>query len=142
MEFSRQEYWTRLPFPTPGDLPNPGIEPTSLTSPISSGGFFITRATWEARVFCYPGLECSFPDSWISFRSQLSHHFLRGTVPSFHSALTPQLLLEERTSPLAPQGYLLGICLPCCVAGAGVLPLLGPHRPAQAVERSRCSNIC
>ena len=29
MEFSRQEYWTGLPFPSPGDLPNPGIEPTS-----------------------------------------------------------------------------------------------------------------
>ena len=29
MEFSRQEYWTGLPFPSPGDLPNPGIEPRS-----------------------------------------------------------------------------------------------------------------
>ena len=33
MEFSRQEYWSGLPFPTPGDLPDPGIEPTSLESP-------------------------------------------------------------------------------------------------------------
>ena len=32
MEFSRQEHWSGLPFPTPGDLPDPGIEPTSLTS--------------------------------------------------------------------------------------------------------------
>ena len=31
--FSRQEYWTGLPFPPPGDLPNPGIEPASFTSP-------------------------------------------------------------------------------------------------------------
>ena len=31
MEFSRQEYWSRLPFPSPGDLPNPGIEPGSPT---------------------------------------------------------------------------------------------------------------
>ena len=30
MEFSRQEYWSRLPFLSPGDLPNPGIEPGSL----------------------------------------------------------------------------------------------------------------
>ena len=29
MEFSRQEYWSGLPFPPPGDLPNPGIEPGS-----------------------------------------------------------------------------------------------------------------
>ena len=31
MEFSRQEYWSGLPFPSPGDLPNPGIEPSSPT---------------------------------------------------------------------------------------------------------------
>ena len=33
MEFSRQEYWRGLPFPTPGDLPYPGIEPVPLASP-------------------------------------------------------------------------------------------------------------
>ena len=32
MEFSRQEYWSGLPFPSPGDLPDPGIKPASLTS--------------------------------------------------------------------------------------------------------------
>ena len=45
LEFSRQEYWSRLPFPTPGDLPDPGIEPTSLASPVLAGRFFTTRAT-------------------------------------------------------------------------------------------------
>ena len=40
MEFSRQEYWRGLPFPLPGDLPNPGIELTSLVSPALTGGFF------------------------------------------------------------------------------------------------------
>ena len=39
MEFSRQEYWSRLPFPTPGDLSNPGIEPASLESPALAGRF-------------------------------------------------------------------------------------------------------
>ena len=33
MEFPRQEYWSGLPFPSPGDLPNPGIEPTSPALP-------------------------------------------------------------------------------------------------------------
>ena len=45
MEFSRQEYWSGLPFPTPGDLPDPGIEPASLPSPVLAGGFFTTSAT-------------------------------------------------------------------------------------------------
>ena len=48
MGFSRQEYWSGLPFPSPGDLPDPGIEPTSLASPALAGRFFTTSATWEA----------------------------------------------------------------------------------------------
>jgi len=52
MEFPRQKYWSRLPFPSPGDLPNPGIEPTSL-----AGSFFtpepprkpIRRLCWAAK---------------------------------------------------------------------------------------------
>ena len=39
MGFSRQEYWRGLPFPPPGDLPNPGIEPVS---PVLEGRFFTT----------------------------------------------------------------------------------------------------
>ena len=46
MVFSRQEYWSGLPCHPPGDLPNPGIEPTSLTSPPLAGHCFITSATW------------------------------------------------------------------------------------------------
>ena len=42
MGFSRQEYWSGLPFPSPGDLPNPGIKPGSVTSPALAGGFFTT----------------------------------------------------------------------------------------------------
>ena len=40
MRFPRQEYWSGLPFPPPGDLPNPGIEPRS---PVLAGGFFTTE---------------------------------------------------------------------------------------------------
>ena len=39
MGFPRQEYWSGLPFPSPGNLPNPGIEPVSLTSPAVAVGF-------------------------------------------------------------------------------------------------------
>ena len=48
MGFSRQEYWSGLPCPPPGDLPEPEMEPASLMSPALSGGFFTTNATWEA----------------------------------------------------------------------------------------------
>ena len=42
MEFPRQEYWSGLPFAALGDLPDPGIEPVSLSSPALTGGFFTT----------------------------------------------------------------------------------------------------
>ena len=48
MGFSRQEYWSGLPRPPPGQLHDPEIEPESLLSPALAGGFFITGATWEA----------------------------------------------------------------------------------------------
>ena len=48
MEFPGQGYWNGLPFPTPGDLPDPGIEPASLKSLALAGGFFSTGTTWEA----------------------------------------------------------------------------------------------
>ena len=43
MGLSRQEYWSRLPFPSPRDLPNPGIKPASLVSPALTSGFFTTE---------------------------------------------------------------------------------------------------
>ena len=64
MEFSRQEYWSGVPFPTPGNLPDPGIEPASLAL---VGGFFTCSATWEAirtyrkkqiRLWCKTLLNC------------------------------------------------------------------------------------
>ena len=46
MGFSRQEYWSGLPCPSPGDLPYPGTEPASLIPPSLAGGFFSTSTTW------------------------------------------------------------------------------------------------
>ena len=46
MEFFRQEYWRGLPFPPPGDLPDPEIELASLTSPTLARGFSTTGAPW------------------------------------------------------------------------------------------------
>ena len=54
VEFSRQEYWSGLSCPSPGNLPDPGIEPVSLTSPALAGGFFTISAAWEDPLKC-PG---------------------------------------------------------------------------------------
>ena len=47
--FSRQDYWSGLPFPSPGNLPDPGIK---LTSPTSAGGFFTTEPPESESVSC------------------------------------------------------------------------------------------
>ena len=71
--FFRQEHWRGLPFPPPGDLPNPGIKPASLMSPALASKFFTTTATWET-----PSLHdsCIYLKIWLSFKSSLNwwHH--------------------------------------------------------------------
>ena len=69
MGFSRQEYWSGVPFPFPGNLPYPGIEPVSLMSPALAGGFFTISTTWKAQytnkyiVILY---RVTFPGGWDS----------------------------------------------------------------------------
>ena len=58
MGFCRQDYWSGLPCPPPGNLPHPGIEPTSLRSPALVGRFFTTSAAWEAHS-CYTAYQCN-----------------------------------------------------------------------------------
>ena len=71
MGFSGQEYWSGLPYPPPGDLPNSGIEPMSLRSPALPGGFFTTSATWEVY-------------SWLPFMANecLAHIQITDTLSS------------------------------------------------------------
>ena len=61
MGFSRQEYWSGLPFSPSGDLPDPGIKPASLASSASTGVFFTTSTTWEFRTVNPKFLNYPFP---------------------------------------------------------------------------------
>ena len=67
MGFSRQEYRSRLPFHTPGDLPNPGIKPESPASTEFAGGFFTTSTIWEAHLKYLSRLQIDSPvlDQWL-----------------------------------------------------------------------------
>ena len=51
MGFPRQEYWSGLPFPTPGDLPYPEIKLTSVASPTMAGGFFTTMIPGKPNIY-------------------------------------------------------------------------------------------
>ena len=60
MEFSKQEYWSGLPFPIPGALPDPGAESTTLASPALAGGFFTISVVFDYRTHCFmPARETS-----------------------------------------------------------------------------------
>ena len=63
----QEEYWSGLPFPSPGDLPDPGIKPRSPGFPALAGGFFTTSAAWEAHAHTYIS-------SFFGFPSNLGHH--------------------------------------------------------------------
>ena len=75
LEFSRQEYWSRLPFPTPGDLRDTGIEPMSLTSPALAGGFF-TTSNLESPLITVVGIKSPVEESGkASAESGLEQHY-------------------------------------------------------------------
>ena len=82
MGFSRQEYWSGLLGPPPEDLPNPGIEPTSVVSLALEGRLFTTSATWEAALYFYHVTYCTNPGGWkrinpicsiVEIEAQMSH---------------------------------------------------------------------
>ena len=60
MRFSRQEYWCRLPFPSPGDVPDPQMKPAFPASPALAGRFFTTLSPVKPDVFSV------FPFPWCS----------------------------------------------------------------------------
>ena len=71
MGFSRHEFWSGLPFPTPGDLPKPAMKPSSPVLPALAGGFLIAEAPGKPNSFLFffnlfilaaMGLSCSSRD--------------------------------------------------------------------------------
>ena len=94
MGFSRQAYWSGLPFPSPGDLPDPGIKPTSLISPALAGGFFSPRAI------------CNYSTS-ISEQTVVSLHWgMCRNCPVLNSAI----LVDRMHFPLLEWCFKLTIC--------------------------------
>ena len=69
MRFSRQQYWSGLPYSPPGDLPDPGIELTSHRSPVLAGRFSTTSATWEAIIRMVIGKSFMLLEYYFEFLS-------------------------------------------------------------------------
>ena len=120
MGFSRQEYWSGLPFPLPGDHPDPGTKPSSLMSPAIPGGSFTTSATWEAIHDKYRGRG--------SGQGQ-SEQFFGAIMPLWGTDGTQ--LVEAEQTPRWHQSRLVRGCKCRCLSSAGMLsstPMLSPKR--------------
>ena len=84
--FSRQEYWSVLPYPPPGDLPDLGIELTSLQSHAVAGRFFTTSATWEAHMHMhYIHMYICIYTFFFTFFSHVSYYIILREFPVLYS---------------------------------------------------------
>ena len=92
MRHPRQEYWSGVPFPSLGNLPNPGVEPISLESPASASGFSTTSATWEALNIPSGDVYYWNISSEWSFKVFLLLHSLTAVLDS----LTPIFLISTQ----------------------------------------------
>ena len=97
MEFCRQEYWSGLPCPLPGDLPDPAIELKSFISYALAGRFFTTSTTWEA--LCYVYFATIFFKVVLKYMKRESF-FLLGLLPG---CLWPLLHFSLKTQVLRGQ---------------------------------------
>ena len=111
MGFSRQEYWSGLPCPPPPptpawDLPNIGIEPTSLMSPVLAGRFFTTSATREAnRCPVEPGSAPHDPQlcrnraqCFVQFQKEAHEYKMMGDVTKLPGTAGDNTPAERRKS--------------------------------------------
>ena len=110
MGLSRQGYWSGLPYPSPRDLPDPGIELTSLMSPALAGGFFTTSTTWEYSCSTWQILaqpELPWLDLWGEWCVP-SYSWLSGEVISQLFAGTTNCWHLVVILPLSRAGWLPG----------------------------------
>ena len=107
---SRQEHWSGLPLPSLGDLPDPGAESTSLTSPELTGGLFTTSATWHAWGLLHDSNQGS-----VSFSLSVSHIHTVSRESLWALSVTLTLETEQQSfeqgSPLGDEEQYVTDCL-------------------------------
>ena len=103
MGFSRQEYWSGLPCPPPGDLPNSGILSVSLMSLALAGRFFTTSATWEDHSIRKSLMACVL----LSTLPTGVYSFLSSPLPQPESVFT-HALGRVHCPPLRAQAFVVG----------------------------------
>ena len=106
----RQEYWSGLPFPSPEDLPNPGIKPVSLASPVLTCGFFTTET--PRKPLPLPDTQQIMSDNSLPLTPWHAHHtdaslVLGDTkVPCTHASYTELTFYNKRNVGLRGSYYI------------------------------------
>ena len=121
MRFSMQEHWSGLLCPPSGDLPYPGIQPASLTSPALAGRFFTTSATWEAPECSLAGtksdkwkvehLEDGFTDHDEVPQTFPSQQICPSLIKKKKVCQTSCLFSLESNGEIIPKSFLLSVFL-------------------------------
>ena len=93
MEFSRQEYWSQLPIPTPGDLSDSGIESASLVPPALAGRLFITIPPGKPSIYTSPCYELIM---FLSTLHLLIHLVFAITQYYYYSQVTDEEIETEK----------------------------------------------
>ena len=140
MEFSRQEYWSGLPFPSPGDLPNPGIVPTSLKSPALASRFFTVWATREACVAREPlaGGDNKTPLAWTPMALASQPHYSSRLCPETAKTILPNTSGQPGCQAHQPGGTHATVAQTraCCIIRTDGCLLTGssPGNPASVLS--------
>ena len=119
-EFSRQEYWSRLAFPSPGDLPDPGIESKSLASPALAAGCFTAEPPGK------PISSLNYPDKLLTLSAILppSSHYDLSKTKTHHLNLKDKIVIFICLTP--PHIHSLEIealfCSPLLLAAPRTMP--------------------
>ena len=122
MGLYRQEYWSGLPFPPPGNLPDQGTEPRFLMSPALAGRFFSTSAPWEAPkvpldnvlifLSTFKRIVYSIYSFLCSFFSTDTPHFLSDIIALFFCRTSFSNLVRNTQVPVVhPRPTFTPMCL-------------------------------
>ena len=127
MEFFRQEYWSGLSCPSPGDLPNSGIKSTTLTSAALTGRFFTTSTTWEVR-------WGEVAQSCLTLCDPMDCNLLGFSVHGILQARTLEwVVMPFSRGSSRPRDWIHISCISCIGRWIFFLPLVPPGKPKQSI---------
>ena len=108
MGFPRQEYWSRLPFPPPGDLPKPGVKPESPAAPALADGLLTSPPPGNNLGLRYPTIKKAEPRFQLltkKMHKSCELSFIWGQMRPAAQKTAPQIVLRDCSKGAVGEGY-------------------------------------